>query len=89
MKKSEKKTIPSGFLAMIVLCIFVAGISAILVSGHKINVRQQNAVDSKKIADNTSSYDSVSGLSSDAISPNAFEDSNNLPEGMMWQNVHT
>ena len=81
MKKSEKKTIPSGFLAMIVLCIFVAGISAILVSGHKINVRQQNAVDSKKIAENTSSCDSVSGLSSDAISPNAFEDSNNLPEG--------
>ena len=81
MKKSEKKTIPSGFLAMIVLVIFISGISTILISGHKINIRQQNAVDSKKIAENTSSYDSVSGLSSDAIAPNAFEDKNNLPEG--------
>ena len=65
MKKSEKKTIPSGFLAMIVLVIFISGISTKLISGHKINIRQQNAVDSKKIAENTSSISSNLLLKSD------------------------
>ncbi len=81
MNKKEKRLIPSGFLAMIVLVVFVSGVACVLISGHKINVRRENAVDSKAVADNTSSYDSVSGLSSDAIAPNAFDDKNNLPEG--------
>ena len=81
MKNKEKKLIPSGFLAMIFLIVFISGIATVLISGHKINVRRQNAADSKKIADNTSSYDSVSGLSSDAIAPNAFDDKSSLPEG--------
>ena len=81
MKKKEKKLIPSGFLAMIVAVVFLSGMATVLVSGHKINVYRQNAADSKAIADNTSSYDSVSGLSSDAIAPNAFDDKSNLPEG--------
>ena len=81
MKTKEKKIIPSGFLAMIVLVVFISGMATVLISGHKINIRYKNAAEAKSMEENTSSYDSVSGLSADAIAPNAFDDTNNLPEG--------
>ncbi len=82
MKKAEKKSIPSGFLALIVLVIFISGIATMLVSGHNIN-----ALSGKPAAKNTdsdaasgaSAGDSTSGLSSQAVSPNAYEEKSNLP----------
>lgn len=81
MSRTEKRSVPNGFLAMIVLVIFISGIAVMLVSGHKLNIRNNSSSDSKSAAENTSSYDSVSGLTSDAVAPNAFEDKSNLPGG--------
>ena len=81
MKKSGKMAVPSGFLALIVLVVFISGIAVMLVSGHKLNVAEKpsSKTGSETTSSGTSSGDSLSGLSSQAVAPNAFEDSNHVP----------
>ncbi len=82
MNKTDKVSIPNGFLALIVLVIFISGIATMLVSGHKMNsgtVPAQN--DTNQSNTDASLGDSLSGLNSQAAAPNAYEDKSNLPEG--------
>lgn len=80
MDKKEKVSVPSGFLALIVLVVFVAGIATMLVSGHQIGSAEAPKPEVKDTdTATTSSDDSLSGLSSQAASPNAYEDNSNLP----------
>lgn len=81
MRRTEKRSVPNGFLAFIVLIIFISGIATMLVLGHNLNIRSQSGNESKTVSENTQSSNSVSGLTSDAIAPNAFEDKSNLPDG--------
>lgn len=83
MKNTEKTTVPSGFLALIVLVIFISGIATMLVSGHKISEGDKPAPAVPAVPDSsdTSSHDSLEGLTSQAAAPNAFEESTNLPAG--------
>ena len=82
MDKTDKVSIPNGFLAFIVLIIFISGIATMLVSGHKLSTGTVPAqTDRSKYNQGTSSGDSLSGLSSKAAAPNAYEDKSNLPEG--------
>ena len=78
MNREDKVSIPNGFLALIVLVIFISGIATMLISGHKMNSgtapAQSNTV-------SASQGDSLEGLSSQAVSPNAYEDKSNLPNG--------
>lgn len=83
MKKADKVSIPSGFLALIVLIIFISGIATMLVSGHNINAGSgktpAKTTDTESSAASDPSSDSTSGLSSRAVSPNAYEEKSNLP----------
>ena len=80
MNKNGKMSVPNGFLAIIVAVIFISGVATMLVSGHKLNT---SATSSAKPAatdtDTSSGGNSLSGLSSQAAAPNAFEESSNLP----------
>lgn len=83
MNRTGKKSIGNGFLAVIVVLIFTCGIATMLVSGYTMNPN------SKKPEDTTSTNtatdpvaDSTSGLPSNVIQPNAFEEESNLPEDM-------
>jgi len=78
MNRSVKKSVPSGFLAVIVVLIFLSGIAAMLISGHKLNV-EKNTNSALPAASNTSSGNSLEGINSAAISPNAFEEESSLP----------
>ena len=80
MKKTEKASVPSGVLAIIVLIVFISGIATMLVSGHKISTGNKPAVSKPNdISSDTSSGNSLEGLNSQAVAPNAFEDNSNLP----------
>lgn len=78
MTRSVKKSVPNGFLAVIVIMIFVSGIAAMLISGHKLNAAK-NTSGTLPVTSNTSSGNSLEGINSEAISPNAFEEKNNMP----------
>ena len=78
MTRSVKKSVPNGFLAVIVIMIFVSGIAAMLISGHKLNAAK-NTSGTLPVTSNTSSGNSLEGINSAAISPNAFEEKNNMP----------
>ncbi|MBQ5565774.1 MAG: hypothetical protein IIT42_02885, partial [Clostridia bacterium] len=82
MKRTGSTSIPNGFLAMIVLLIFVSGIAAMLVSGHNLNSANKNSSSPipSKPASNVST-DTLEGINSQAISPNAAEEDSNLPSG--------
>lgn len=80
MKRKSKISVPNGFLAAIVLLIFVSGIATMLVSGHKLSeVTQQKSTQPEPV--NTSSGNTLDGINSKAVSPNAFEEESNLPNG--------
>ena len=83
MNKNEKASVPSGFLAMIVLLIFIAGIATMLVSGHNIGTGSAGKASASPSPVNTSSDtpsgNSLDGLDSRAVAPNAFEERSNLP----------
>lgn len=82
MNKKEKVSVPNGFLALIVLVIFISGIATMLVSGHKLaqgTPPEPTAKPSDSDTASTASGDSLSGLSSRAAAPNAYEDNSNLP----------
>lgn len=84
MKKTDKVSVPNGFLALIVLLIFISGIATMLVSGHNINAGITPAPkksDPKIDSSDTASGNSLEGLTSQAASPNAFEEESNLPAG--------
>jgi len=78
LKRSVKKTVPNGFLAVIVILIFVSGIAAMLISGHKLNTAR-NTGSTLPVTSNTSSGSSIEGISSAAVAPHAFEEESNLP----------
>lgn len=82
MKKTDKMSVPNGFLALIVLIIFISGIATMLVSGHSISKGSKPVTPApgSNSSMGTTSGDSLSGLSSQAAAPNAFEDSGNLPD---------
>ncbi len=77
MEKKDKISIPNGLLTMAVLLIFISGIAVMLVSGHKISVGQKETPKSATPSD--TSTDSLAELTSQAVSPNAFEENSNLP----------
>ena len=80
MDKKEKVSVPNGFLALIVLVIFAAGIATMLVTGHQIGLAAEPVPQTKDSdTSSTSSGDSLSGLTSQAAAPNAYEDNSNLP----------
>ncbi len=83
MKKTDKMSVPNGFLALIVLLIFISGIATMLVSGHKISAgaapTPTKPSSDTDVSSGASSGDSLSGLSSQAAAPNAFEEKSNLP----------
>ncbi len=80
MKRKGKLSVPNGFLAIIVIFIFIAGISTLLVSGHKIGVLTQAKGD-VPAQSGSSSGNTLEGINSRAVSPNAFEEESNLPGG--------
>lgn len=80
--KGSRASVPNGFLAAIVVFIFIAGIAVMLISGHNIsNGVHQNAVQASPTGNTNSSGDSLEGINSKAVSPNAFEEESNLPNG--------
>lgn len=78
MKRSVKKSVPTGFLAVIVVLIFICGIAAMLISGHKLNLGKITS-SSMPVTSNTSSGSSIEGINSAAVAPTAFEEESNLP----------
>lgn len=78
MKKTGRVLIPNGFLALIVLVIFVSGIATMLVSGHNLNTKDKKE-DTPSVVENKESYDSTQGINDKAVKPNAFEEESNLP----------
>ena len=79
MKRKSKISVPNGFLAVIVMFIFVSGIATMLVSGHNLNETVQKNITPAPL--NTSSGNTLDGINSRAVSPNAFEEESNLPNG--------
>ena len=79
MRRKSKISVPNGFLAAIVMLIFVSGIATMLVSGHKLSEITQNKNVSEPL--NNSSGNTLEGINSRAVSPNAFEEESNLPNG--------
>ena len=80
MNSKNKRSVPNGFLGLIVLVIFISGIATMLVSGHRISEGAAPDVKpSQPSSSGSSDSDSLTGLSSQAASPNAFEDRSNLP----------
>ena len=79
MKRKSKVSVPNGFLAVIVMFIFVSGIATMLVSGHNLNELTQKEPAPEPL--NTSSGNTLDGINSRAVSPNAFEEESNLPSG--------
>lgn len=79
MRRSGKRPVGNGFLAMIVLVLFVSGIATMLVSGYNLNSKSN---DDKKSTDTDSvqTSDSTAGMPSSVIQPNAFEEDSNLPD---------
>ena len=81
MRKTGKMSVPNGFLALIVVFIFIAGIATMLVSGHNISTgKQKNSTVSTSVPE-TDSTDILADIDSRAVSPNAFEEESNLPNG--------
>ncbi|MBQ1516786.1 MAG: hypothetical protein IIZ46_01085, partial [Clostridia bacterium] len=78
MKRSVKKSVPTGFLAVIVVLIFICGIAAMLISGHKLNLGKITS-SSMPVTSNSSSGSSIEGINSAAVAPTAFEEESNLP----------
>lgn len=81
MKSTNKRPISNGFLAMIVLIIFISGIATMLVSGHNLNVKtnkENNSSDTDSTSKQTS--DSTAGLPDSVVKPNAFDEESNLPD---------
>lgn len=79
MKKTGRVLIPNGFLALIVLVIFVSGIATMLVSGHNLNTKEDKPESVPPTSDKTESSDSIQGIKDEAVKPNAFEEESNLP----------
>lgn len=80
MRRTGKVSVPNGFLAMIVLFIFISGIATMLVSGHNLSTgsQKENSEPSKPAS---TSSNTLEGINSKAVSPNAFEEESNLPGG--------
>ena len=85
MRRKSKISVPNGFLAAIVMLIFVSGIATMLVSGHKLSEITQNKNVSEPL--NNSSGNTLEGINSRAVSPNAFEEESNLPNGYRFVSV--
>lgn len=81
MKRTGKMSIPNGFLALIVVFIFIAGIATLLVSGHNIGAEGNKNSGNKTKNQDTESTDILADIDSRAVSPNAFEEGSNLPSG--------
>lgn len=80
MNRTGRKPIGNGFLGMVVLIIFIAGIATMLVSGHNLNVQNSKPEEVPSDTVSTPTSDSTAGLPSDVINPNAFEEESNLPD---------
>lgn len=78
MSRAGKRSIPNGFLAVIVLVIFISGIATMLVSGHNLNVNSRNN-NSSDIESTDSVNGSTSSNQNQAAEPNAFVEESNLP----------
>lgn len=79
MRRSSKRPVSNGFLAMIVFILFASGIAAMLVSGHNLN-NKSNGENKPSDTDNVQTSDSTSGLPDSVVQPNAFEEDSNLPD---------
>ena len=79
MNKTGRMSVPNGFLALIVVFIFIAGIATMLVSGH--NISSKPPTNSTPVPRKNDSTDILADIDSRAVSPNAFEETNNLPDG--------
>lgn len=78
MSRTGKRSIPNGFLALIVLVIFVSGIATMLVSGHNLNVNN-NSEKSSDVESSDSASDTPTSNPSQSVEPNAFVEESNLP----------
>lgn len=76
MSRSGKKPVGNGFLAMIVLVLFMSGIAVMLVSGH--NLSNKNKEEGK--SSDTDSTQTSDSIPNNKVQPNAFEEENNLPD---------
>ena len=75
-------SVPNGFLAAIVMFIFISGIAVMLVSGHKLSsAKTGSAKGNDKIQSSESSGNSLEGINPKAVSPKALEEDSNLPSG--------
>jgi len=82
VRGKSKISVPNGFLAAIVVFIFISGIAVMLVSGHKLsNAKAGSLKENSPIPSSESSGNPLEGINSKAVSPKAFEDDSNLPSG--------
>lgn len=81
MKRTNKRPIGNGFLAMIVLVIFITGIATMLISGHRLNLNSNKDNDSTSSGtDVNQTSNSSSSTTNSSLQPNAFEEQNSLPD---------
>lgn len=80
MSTNNKRPIGNGFLAMIVLVIFISGIATMLISGHNLKTvtGEEPATTDSTVSQPQAVVSANTNTSS--TQPNAFEDKSNLPD---------